>query len=139
MFWILMYLTAVLIASVGAFRWGGKPERVGAASIIAAALGTQAVVLASHGAGSPYAVMAIDTVLLVALFGLALRSDRFWPMWVAAFHLVSMTVHLAKLVDPSVAWLPYLHANAFWAYPMLVALTIGAWVEGPNGRRRLVG
>ena len=131
----LMYFVAVLLACTGAARWGGRTEYAGAVAMAAAAVATPIVAIGDPAAGAEYGVMVVDAVLLLVLLILALRTDRYWPMWAAAFHLTSMTIHLAKVVDAEVAWRPYLHANAFWAYPMLLALAIGAWREGPRGRR----
>ena len=136
-FWIATYFVALLLATIGAFRWGGRIEKAAAVAIAIGSVATQLVKVGEGTAGAQYGVIVVDILLLALLLALALRTDRYWPMWAAAFHLTSMTVHLAKVVDPTVAWMPYLHANAFWAYPMLLAVMIGAWREGPNGRRRV--
>jgi hypothetical protein len=130
----LLYLLALVLAGVGAFRWGGRPERLGAMAVVAASVLTPLV----QGSFSDpeYGVIAVDGALLLVLLWLALFSERYWPMPAAAFHLVGMSVHLTKILDPTVWWQAYLHANAFWAYPVLLALALGAWLEGPRGGRR---
>ena len=130
----LLYLMALVIACTGAVRWGGTPERIGAVAVFVASVLT-AVVQGSFS-DPEYGVIAVDVGLLIILLWLALSSDRYWPMPAAAFHLVGMSVHLTKIVDPTVWWRAYLHANAFWAYPVLLALALGAWLEGPYGPRR---
>ena len=83
-------------------------------------------------------IFAVDVVALFALIGLALTSDRFWPIWATAFHLLAVTVH------PTIFWAPSITAWAFgtgavfWAYPMLLALAIGSLENVAVARTRAI-
>jgi len=124
----LAYLAALVAACAFAFFKGGRDERRGAAIMIAGSLLSFAV------QASPLfdwhlnraALLAVDVGVLAAFFMLAQRSDRFWPLWATAFHLIAVTTHIVMLVQPERVLQAYAIAQGFWAYPMLVALTIGS-------------
>jgi hypothetical protein len=130
----LFYLI-VLIAACSYAGWrGGWPERTGAAIMV---VGSVLTVIAANsfypGWNSPEAgIFVVDLLVLAAFGNLALSSDRYWPLWVTSFHLIAVTIHLASLVDRSVAALAYASAQEFWAYPMLAGIAVGTW----NFRRR---
>jgi len=57
----------------------------------------------------------------------ALRSDRFWPLWVAGLQLTISMSHVLKAIQPDLLPLAYAAAERFWSYPTLLILFIGAW------------
>jgi hypothetical protein len=120
----------LLLLSCGYAVWhGGPPERVGAAIYVAGVLLTQ---LAASGAAGRYAsveagILVVDAAMLLALLGLALHAERFWPLWVTALHGISTAGHVVKLVAPEVIPWAYAFALAFWSYPMLLLLVLGTW------------
>jgi len=133
--WNQLFFLACLVASCSYAAWcGGWPERAGAAIMVAASI--LSVVAATSfytGWDSPQAgIFIVDLLMLAALVNLALYTDRYWPIWVTSFHLIAVTIHVASLVEPSVAALAYASAAEFWAYPMLAMLAVGTW----NHRRR---
>lgn len=68
-------------------------------------------------------VMIIDVVLMVVLIGLALRSSKFWPLWLAAMQTLATLAHFAPLLPHIIPW-AYGSAVAIWMYPMLVVLLV---------------
>lgn len=72
------------------------------------------------------ASFALDLVLLVALFVLADRSTRWWPVWLFGWQLAAIVAHVAKTIDPGMTRTGYALQTAIWAYPMLIAMAIGA-------------
>lgn len=76
--------------------------------------------------GLEIGIFIVDLVALAALIHLTIISDRFWPMWSTAFHLLAVIVHAAILVAPDVTPWAFATGATFWAYPMLLALAIGA-------------
>ena len=114
---------------------GGGPERIGAAIFVVASI-LSAVVVSRPSArfGSlEVGVFAVDATMLVALLVLALRAERFWPLWAIALHLIETAGHAVKAIDPSVIPKAYAFVLAFWSYPMLALLVLGTW----NHQRRL--
>jgi hypothetical protein len=120
---------SLMILSCGTAFWRGRSdERMAATAIIFAAL-LSPVAKASGFSSPETGILGIDMALLVFLFVLALRSDRFWPLWAAGFQVVGTTIHLATFVEVDI-WPPaYMAAQSFWAYPVLTALLAGTWLE----------
>jgi hypothetical protein len=130
----IMGLAALAISIGGALKWGGRDERLAALGFLAATLATQFANQSSYQ-HTEKGVLIIDMLLLAGLVILALRSDRFWPMWAAAFQLVGTTVHFASMAETGdFAW-AYAVGLIFWSYPVLVALGLGTWLEGRHRRR----
>lgn len=120
-------------AAGAAFLWGGRPERIGAAAVLAAWVAS--LVLAQwshHWFEAQWGILAVDAVLFGVLLWLALRADRFWPLWACAFQLLGVVTHLAILADRSLTGRAYFVAAVIWSYLVLIALGVGAW----NCRRR---
>jgi hypothetical protein len=120
---------SALIATIAmAFRWGGLDERITAIGFFVATLASNASNASLYG-HTEVGILAVDVVLLVGLIVLALRSDRFWPMYAAAFQLVAVTVHIASLAEQgNFAW-AYAVALIFWSYPVMIALIAGTCLE----------
>jgi hypothetical protein len=128
---ILNYLglLAVAISCGMALRWGGLDERLASLGFVLATLASKLSTVGNYGSTETF-LLVVDALLLVALLLLALRSDRFWPMWAAAFQLVAVTVHLASMTETGdYAW-AYAVGLIFWSYPVLIALGMGTWLEG---------
>lgn len=129
----------VLLGSCSFAIWrGGTDERVGAAIMLVGSAFTVASMLSPSfdWSGSRSGMVIVDLAVLAALLILSLRTDRFWPLWMTAFHLIGVTSHLAMLVETSNALPAYAMLQGFWAYPMLAALVIGTaararWERSP--------
>jgi hypothetical protein len=72
-------------------------------------------------------LLVIDAAVLIGFVAVALRSDRFWPLWVAGLQLTTSTAHLMKAIDESLLPIAYGAAIALWSYPILIILAIGTW------------
>lgn len=124
-----------LLVSVYAVLRGGVPERLAGILLLLAAGLTRMFFLAS---GAPYlsveiGILLVDVVLLAALVALALRADRFWPIWLAALQALGTGAHLVKAIEPSVVSMAYAILVGFWSYPMIFILAAGTL----RHRRRL--
>lgn len=120
-----------------AWRWGGRDEQFAAFGFAAATLASNLV--NQHLYAAPeVGVLAVDLGLLAGLFVLALKSDRFWPMYAAAFQFVGTIVHVASFTEQGdFAW-AYAVGLIFWSYAVMAALMAGTWLEG-RWRRALHG
>lgn len=70
-----------------------------------------------------WGVLIADAALLAGLLWIAMRSERYWPLFAAAFHLLVVVVHLGRIVDPRISGWAYITAGLVFAY--LVLFTIG--------------
>src|SRR5690606_37308279 len=97
--------TLAVFLAVGALalRLGGPPEQYAAGIIVSwlfASLAYQAIAgPASFGRVDP-ARFALDVTELVAIFVLALRANRMWPLWAAAAQVICVSGHVAAFVEP---------------------------------------
>lgn len=126
---IAVYWTLLLIVLVAAFRRGDRETR--AASMICVVATILSMVLVR-----PYAlgfrqvetwVALIDIGVLLAFVVIAMRSMRFWPLWVSGLQLTTVLAHGLRLLQPELVDLAYAAAMRFWSYPILLILAIAAW------------
>jgi hypothetical protein len=131
------FFRALLILSCGYALWRGRSdERIVALVCLGATL-------ASRLAFSPISVrynsvetglLIIDMAVLTSFIYVALRSQRFWPLWIAGLQLTSSMAHLMKAIDENLLPLAYGAAIALWSYPILIILAIGTWRGQRRGR-----
>ena len=72
-------------------------------------------------------LMLVDIVVFLGFTFVALRSERFWPLWIAGLQLTAVFGHVLKAVDVTLFSRAYAAALVVWAYPMLLILAIGTW------------
>lgn len=72
----------------------------------------------------------LDAALLIGLAILAIRSTRFWPLWIAGFQTAAVIAHTAKMLDPSMLAFGYALQVRGWGYPMLLVMALGTWRHG---------
>lgn len=126
---IPLYYTLLLLCLGYALLKGGAPERIGTTIVLVGSLLTLATVSsqARSYASVETGVFIVDVVTLLAFLALALRANRFWPLWIAALQLIGTLGHVIKLFDPALMPKAYAFAAVFWSYPMLLLIVIGTW------------
>ncbi len=114
---------------------GGKPEQWAAAALLTAAGATLLINLprSAHFRNVETEVLLVDLALLAALVVLALRANRFWPIWITALHASTVAVHLAKAANPELVWPVYATAAQASAVPIQLILL---WAAMRHRRRR---
>lgn len=130
------YFIILFCVCAYAFLRGRADERVVASICVIASLGSVLLALRS---GLPYArietgILLVDLVAFAGFTFVALRSDRFWPLWVAGLQLTTMVAHLLKAVHIDLFPQAYAAAARFWVYPIFLIIVIGTW---RSHRRRL--
>jgi hypothetical protein len=121
---------AIFALCVGyALAKGGPPERTGAAIMVVAYLLSSILLSAPSGRfGSvELGIFYVDLAILIAFIVLALRAERYWPLWVAALQIIGVGGHLVKLVDLGTVRGAYAFLLAVWSYPQLLLLAIGTY------------
>jgi hypothetical protein len=123
---VVLFNILLVTCAVYAFARGGAPERVVAAAFVAAAAASYAVIPAKgHFHGVEVGLLLIDAGLLAVLTGVALRANRFWPIWIASFQMFALLVHVARAYQEDVLPIVYFAVISRIAYPMLLMLAIG--------------
>ena len=137
MIYVIVFAIVQVVTSTYAIARGGMPERIVAGLLLIAAA-------VSSGIGRPPDLyrtldvqqLLIDVVLLAALLAVAVRANRFWPLWVCALHLLAIGVHLVRAVDPAIMPLVYWWMIGKIAYPICLALAVGTWHLQRRTRRQ---
>ena len=130
------FFRALLLASCGYALWRGRSdERVVALVCLGATLASRFVFspISIRYSNIELGLLIIDLFVLAAFIFVALRSHRFWPLWVAGLQLTSSTAHLMKAIDEQLLPMAYGAAIALWSYPILIILAIGTW----RGQRQM--
>ena len=123
-YWIVM-----LAVSAYAFARGQLDERLAATICIAATIGTILVhsPLSVRFSSVEVGVLIVDVIALLAFTAIALRTDRFWPLWVAGLQLTTTMAHFLKAVDLQMMPQVYAAAARFWVYPIFLIIVVGTW------------
>src|SRR4051794_41943178 len=96
-------LFRILLALVAlyAFLRGSRDERYAGAIMIVGAAATHLAIspLRQRFGVVETPVMMVDIAVFAGFLWIALRSQRFWPMWIAGLQLTAILGHVMKLVD----------------------------------------
>jgi hypothetical protein len=120
----------LLAATCGYALWKGRwDERISALVCIAASVISTMVLspLATRYAQVETGELLVDGLVLCTFVAVALRSNRFWPLWVAGLQLTSSTAHVLKSIDLGLMPEAYAAATRFWSYPILIIIAAGTW------------
>ena len=114
---------------------GGVPEKLGAAIYALSVVMTYILMMTHMGRwrGIEFGVFLVDVATFALFCLLAVRANRFWPIWVSALLGLGVLGHLARWAGPDVLWYAYAVVLTVWSYPILVILVVGTF----NHRRRL--
>jgi hypothetical protein len=133
------YIFGPLLLAVCIYAWlkGGSDERAVAVTCLAGTLATMLVIspLRHRYAGVEAGLMLVDLGVLAGFITVALRSKRFWPLWVAGLQLTTSMGHFLKGVDQDILPKAYGAALQFWGYPILLILAIGTYRSHRRLRR----
>ena len=123
---VIFYFLLLLAVTVFAAVRGGKDERRAATVCVVASVATL-FLLSPEGRFVKVEVGAavIDLAVLATFVAIALRSQRFWPLWVAGLQLTAFSGHLLKVFQPGLIPIAYATAMAFWSYPILLIIAVG--------------
>lgn len=131
-----IFITLMLAVTVHAAFRGGAPERLAGVAMLA---GTALTVVADTGSTLlfrhvEWPLFWIDTGVFAAFLAIALRADRFWPLWLAALQFIAVAAHGARGFDPQILPVAYWWLVGKLSYPMILILCIG--VERHQARLR---
>ena len=129
-------LFRILLAVVALYALvrGKRDERQVGLIFVVGVIATELVLPAPalRFAGVETHLLLVDLAVFLGFTWVALRSERFWPLWIAGLQLTAIFGHVLKAIDVDLFSRAYAAALVFWAYPMLLILALGTW----RGRRR---
>ena len=129
------FFALLLVVTLYAFVAGGGPERIGAGAYALACIASH---LLFSAPSIKYrfvetGVFIVDIVVFLAFTIIALRANRFWPLWVTALLGLGVLAHLARWAGPGAIPWAYQVIMSIWSYPILALIAVGAF----RHRRRL--
>lgn len=134
----LVFDVLQLSACVYALKRGGMPERWVAAMMAVAATASAMVPIHAHSSYNSveWIRLGIDAALFLALLALAVRANRYWPLWMASLQLIALGVHGVRGYDLTL--LPRVYARVLGeiSYPMILLLVIGTYRHQIRLQRR---
>src|SRR5688500_12008266 len=129
MFGPLIFGPLLLAVCIYAWLRGGSDERVVAATCLAGTAATMLRIspLRTRYAGVEGGLLLVDIAVLAGFIMVALRSKRFWPLWIAGLQLTTSLGHILKGIDQDLLPKAYGAALQFWSYPILIILAVGTY------------
>jgi hypothetical protein len=119
-------LTLTIIVCGSAFWKGGREEQVAAGGLLMSWLIT--LVLRDHRwAGMQWGAFAADFANLALLTAISIRTKRYWPLVAAAFQLLCVMTHVARMIDPGVHGWAYATGQVIFTQLLLVTIGVGVW------------
>ena len=110
-----IFFWAILLGTFAFAFWRGRSdERTVAAVCLLATLATQFVIPPPQDryAYLDLELVLIDLAVLLAFVAVAVRSDRFWPLWISGLQLTISISHLLKAIDADLVPRAYAAAAA---------------------------
>jgi hypothetical protein len=129
MFGPFIFGPLLLAVCIYALWRGGADERVVALTCLAGTAATMLVIspLRQRYAGVEEGLLLVDMAVLAGFITVALRSKRFWPLWIAGLQLTTSIGHLLKGIDQDLLPRAYGAALQFWGYPIVIILAVGTY------------
>ena len=122
----LIIWSVLLFGSCGyALLKGTRDAQIIALVTLAASMASYFMM--SRYAGVEFGVLAIDVLVLLAFIAIALRSDRFWPLWIAGLQLTTTFGHALRAVEDQMVPIAYAVSLRFWSYPIQIILIVAVW------------
>ncbi|HEX6071759.1 MAG TPA: hypothetical protein VFY95_01965 [Sphingomicrobium sp.] len=124
------FFWALLLVTCGYALWRGRSdERLVALVCVGATVATRFAIspMSVRYTDVETGLLIIDLAVLAGFIAIALRSHRFWPLWVAGLQLTNSMAHLMKAVEVDLMPFAYGAAAALWSYPILMILAVGTW------------
>ena len=106
--------------------FGGRPERVTALIFIVAGMATPLVLptFLARYRSPEVGEIVIDAAMYGAFLLIALRTDRYWTLWMSGLQGVQLSSHLLGLIGGRSANLAYAIVAHVLCYPMLMLLVV---------------
>ncbi len=77
--------------------------------------------------GTQWTGFIVDVGFLGLMIVISLRTAKYWPICLAAFQLLGVVTHTARMLDPTLGAWAYATAGVIFTQLVLVALAVGTW------------
>lgn len=117
---------------------GGRPEKIGAATLLGGAC-LSVIFVDPFGGRFRHiepGLLLTDLVILGIFLWLSIRSTRYWPLWISGMLLAEVIVHAVRGAMPNIVPEAYIDAVAFWSWFAQLFLAVGTWRNIQRVRQR---
>lgn len=129
--------TLIFFGLCGLAIWrGGWPERTVAITLLVTMVLTPLVQTGAGEHGLEVGMFLVDTFFMLVVIAVALKSDRWWPLFCGAFAMLAAVSHLARTLDDQIGQFSYISATVMWSYGTVYALGAGVFELEWRKRRR---
>ncbi len=126
----IIFNVALLLCVAYASILGGKTGRSGSLIFVAATILTITANRASPTwTDTSYGIFLVDFGCLIALAVVALKSDRFWPIWALGFQTGAVGTHIATIWMPEIVPRAYQALATLWSIPILWVMVAGTRLD----------
>ena len=123
------------VTSLAVWR-GGWAERAIAFGMVASSIASALVQDQHNLSAIQWGILAADSLYLALIFWVALRSEWLWPLFPAAFQLITVIVYAARMADRRVGARASFVTEEIFSYLILLAVAVSVW---QRARRRGAG
>lgn len=133
------YIGMTIMLAIGMFALakGGKPERIGAATMLMAWFLSILSQNYIGYAGVQWPMFVIDLVVLGVFVALVWKSPRSWPVWASALQLLTVVSHVMVFMKMKPTVSAFYTVLNMTAYGIMIAIAVGAFLAWQE--RRAIG
>lgn len=130
----IIFLALVAVSCGAAAVLGGRDGRRVAFLYVLAIIGTHYARLVEPSWASPHLpVFLVDLTLLMGLVTVALSSQRYWTIWIAGLHVLTVASHASVFFIGSFDARAYFVMESVWSPVKLVILLVGVLMDWGRG------
>jgi hypothetical protein len=118
---------SLLFAVCGGALWKGRVEERAVAIGLLLAVAVTYVLRDPRWSGTQWAGFVADILLLALIVAVSLRSAKYWPLFAAAFQLLGVVTHTARMLDQTLGAWAYATAGVIFTQLVLVSLAVGTF------------
>ena len=130
---VAIYYLVLLITVAVAIRCGGPLERWAAYTALIASVLTSALAPFPAWTDIELNIFAIDLLVLLSFWFIALKTQDFWPYWITGWQLIAIFGHLQKFMFAEILARPYWLLSVYISYPILLLII---YASGSSNRKR---
>ena len=121
----LLFNSFLLIGSVIAVLFGGSLERKFVGFLLFCTLSTVLFNAEFGRDAARFGITSVDIAILVAVVSIAFRHNRYWPLWFAGLHSITVLSDLLLPLFPNDYSAYFIAFSGFWALPAMLVMAVG--------------
>ena len=131
----LLFNSFLLIGSMVAVLFGGSLERKFVGFLVICSISTYLFSVSLGHLVARFAITSLDIAILVAVVSIAFRHNRYWPLWFAGLHSITVLSDLLLPLFPNDYSAYFIAFSGFWALPAMLVMAVGVIKDHRAGIR----